>query len=200
MAALSNPGIRRKTYIFAAILAVLFVAVEGKWICIDGNVVVLSITGQAWADPIDVNDPNSGTPQGPVEPNFAAYYEPWEFHIKPNIVSYELPLDIGLLTNYDRVNEKLGLDRAKDLISQNGFVIIEHDIGSYDPTREDIAKPYEYLRDKGIPMFVTADTLLHLYHVQFDETLKEIEERQFYDDILIPVSYTHLTLPTSDLV
>ena len=185
MAALSNPGIRRKTYIFAAILAVLFVAVEGKWICIDGNVVVLSITGQAWADPIDVNDPNSGTPQGPVEPNFAAYYEPWEFHIKPNIVSYELPLDIGLLTNYDRVNEKLGLDRAKDLISQNGFVIIEHDIGSYDPTREDIAKPYEYLRDKGIPMFVTADTLLHLYHVQFDETLKEIEERQFYDDILI---------------
>jgi len=185
MAALSNPGIRRKTYIFAAVLTVLFVAVEGKRICIDGNVVILPITGQAWADPIDVNDPNSGTPQRPVEPNFAAYYEPWEFQIEPNIVSYELPLDISLLTNYDRVNEKLDLDRAKDLISQNGFVIIEHDIGSYDPTREDIAKPYEYLRDKGIPMFVTADTLLHLYHVQFDETLKEIEERQFYDDILI---------------
>ncbi|MBI1916662.1 MAG: DUF3160 domain-containing protein [Planctomycetes bacterium] len=32
-------------------------------------------------------------------------------------------------------------------------------------------------------MFITADTLLHLYHVQFDETLKDIEEREFYKDI-----------------
>jgi hypothetical protein len=31
---------------------------------------------------------------------------------------------------------------------------------------------------------VTADTLLHLYHVQFDETLKDIEEREFYKDIV----------------
>lgn len=123
--------------------------------------------------------------EGPVEPNFAAYYEPWELRIEPNTVSYELPLDIGMLTNYDRVNQKLNLDQAKDLICQNGFVVIEHDIGWYDPCREDIAKPYEYLRDEGIPMFVTADTVLHLYHVQFDETLKEIEERQFYDDILM---------------
>ena len=36
----------------------------------------------------------------------------------------------------------------------------------------------------GIPIFVTADTLLHLYHVQFDETLKDIEQRDFYDDIV----------------
>ncbi len=121
---------------------------------------------------------------GPIEPNFAAYYEPWEYAVEPNTISYELPLDPNMLINYDRVNQKLGLDQAKELIGQNGFVIIEHDIGSYDPTREDIAKPYEYLRDEGIPMFVTADTLLHLYHVQFDETLKEIEERQFYNDIL----------------
>ena len=121
---------------------------------------------------------------GPIEPNFAAYYEPWEYAVEPNTISYELPLDPNMLINYDRVNQKLGLDQAKELIGQNGFVIIEHDISSYDPTREDIAKPYEYLRDEGIPMFVTADTLLHLYHVQFDETLKEIEERQFYNDVL----------------
>ncbi|MCK4795690.1 MAG: DUF3160 domain-containing protein, partial [Desulfobacteraceae bacterium] len=34
-------------------------------------------------------------------------------------------------------------------------------------------------------LFVTSDTLLHLYHIQFDETLKDIEEREFYDDILM---------------
>ncbi|MFC1635076.1 DUF3160 domain-containing protein [Planctomycetota bacterium] len=181
----SNLRIERVAFILALILAILYFAAAGKLIHFDGHVIILPITSQVWANPMDVNDPNSGTPQGPAEPNFTAYCDPWELHIEPNIVSYELPLDMNLLTNYDRVNEKLDLDQAKDLIQQNGFVIIEHDIGSYDPTREDIAKPYEYLRDKGIPMFVTADTLLHLYHVQFDETLKELEEHQFYSDILM---------------
>lgn len=118
---------------------------------------------------------------GPVEPNFAVYYEPWELHIEPNTVSYELPLDLGVLTNYDHVNRYLDLDQVKDLISQNGFVIIEYDFG-WDS--EDIVSPYRYLRYDNITLFVTSDTLLHLYHVQFDETLKEVEEQHFYDDIL----------------
>lgn len=29
---------------------------------------------------------------------------------------------------------------------------------------------------------MTSDSLLHIYHIQFDETLREIEER-FYDDL-----------------
>jgi len=175
--------IKRMARISASILVMLLIIAGGKLIHIDGDVIRLPVAGRVWADPVDGNDPNADDLQGPVEPNFAAYYEPLELHIEPNIASYELPLDLGLVTNFEKVNEKLGLDGAKDLISRNGFVVIEHDIGSYDPTREDIAKPYEYLRDEGIPMFVTADTLLHLYHVQFDETLKEIEERQFYSDI-----------------
>jgi hypothetical protein len=118
---------------------------------------------------------------GPVEPNFAAYYEPYELHIEPNTISYELPLDLALLTNYDRVNNNLNLDQVKDLIAQNGFVVIEHEFYSQI---DDIVEPYAYLRDDNIPMFVTADTLLHLYHIQFGETLKEIEEQEFYNDIL----------------
>ena len=120
---------------------------------------------------------------GPVEPNFAAYYEPWEFTFEPNTISYELPLDTNILTNYDHVNQKLGLDQARELISQNGFVVIEHDFGFF-ADHDDIVSPYTYLREDNITLFVTSDTLLHLYHIQFDETLKEIEERQFYDDIL----------------
>jgi hypothetical protein len=121
---------------------------------------------------------------GPIEPNFAAYYEPWQLYIEPNTVSYELPLDLGVLTNYDHVNRNLGLDQVKNLISQNGFVIIEHDFGFFADD-DDIVSPYTYLREDNITLFVTSDTLLHLYHIQFDETLKEVEERQFYHDILI---------------
>ncbi|MBL7143990.1 MAG: DUF3160 domain-containing protein, partial [Phycisphaerae bacterium] len=69
------------------------------------------------------------------------------------------------------------------LLEQNGFAVIEHDFGWFDPNRDDIVKPYEYLRDRDVPLFITADTLLHLYHIQFDETLKEIEEREFIIDI-----------------
>ena len=147
--------------------------------------ITLHITGQAWANPMDVNDPGSNTQQGPVEPNFAAYYEPWEFALEPHTISYELPLDPNILTNYDRVNKRLDLDQVKHLIERNGFAVIEYDFGLFDPNRDDIVEPYEYLSDRNVPLFITADTLLHLYHVQFDETLKEVEERQFYNDILI---------------
>jgi hypothetical protein len=130
--------------------------------------------------------PTSATPgaepdrQGPAEPNFAGYYDPVILDIEPNVVSYKLPLDLGLLTNYDRVNQVFSLDTAKDVLRQNGFAVIEE-----DPGGDDIVSPYSYLFDLFIPIFVTTDTLLHVYHVQFDETLQEIEESEFYDDVLV---------------
>ncbi len=49
---------------------------------------------------------------------------------------------------------------------------------------EDVVAPCKQMVDQGIPLFITADTLLHLYHVQFDETLKNIEEQRFYPDVV----------------
>ena len=61
---------------------------------------------------------------------------------------------------------------------KNGFVVV--DGGAID----DITAPYKWLREQDLPIYVTADTPLHLFHIQFDETLKEIEEEVFYPDIL----------------
>ncbi|MBD3293594.1 MAG: DUF3160 domain-containing protein, partial [Armatimonadia bacterium] len=44
---------------------------------------------------------------------------------------------------------------------------------------EDITEVYDAADDSGVPAFVTVDTLLHLYHLQFDQTLKVIEETEF---------------------
>src|SRR4030042_1422455 len=33
------------------------------------------------------------------------------------------------------------------------------------------------------PLVVTSDSVLHLYHVLFDNALKEIEEEHFFDDL-----------------
>lgn len=113
----------------------------------------------------------------------AKYYSPYENPVQPNAPGYTLPLDLASVENYAAMDSRFGLAIVEPLLEQNGFAIIEHDFGWFDPNRDDIVKPYEYLRARGVPLFVTADTLLHLYHIQFDETLKEIEEREFCEDI-----------------
>ena len=183
MARESDLKIKWKACVLAAVLAMLFIAAAEKLMHKDGNLMVLPIAGRAWADPIDTNDPNSGIPQGPFEPNFAVYYEPYELGIQPNAPGYTLPLDLGIVSNYTEVEAMFGLEDAVTLIERNGFVVIEHDFGTFDPNRDDIVEPYEYLSDKNVPLFITADVLLHLYHVQFDETLKRIEQEEFYGDI-----------------
>ena len=119
----------------------------------------------------------------PNKPGLNKYYTPFDNPIEPNAPGYTLPLNLGTIVNYAALDSMFGLKNADPLLEQNGFAIIEHDFGWFDPNRDDIVKPYEYLRDKEVPLFVTADTLLHLYHIQFDETLKDIEEREFYADI-----------------
>ncbi|MDY6916648.1 MAG: DUF3160 domain-containing protein, partial [Chloroflexota bacterium] len=49
---------------------------------------------------------------------------------------------------------------------------------------DDIVEPYEMMKEREIPIFVTSDTLLHLYHIQFNEVLKRIEEEEFFNAVL----------------
>ena len=121
--------------------------------------------------------------QEPNKPGLSKYYLPFENTIEPNAPGYTLPLDLAAIKNYTNMDSMLKLKNVAPLLEQNGFAVIEHDFGWFDPNRDDIVKPYEYLREREVPLFVTADTLLHLYHIQFDETLKEIEEREFIIDI-----------------
>ncbi len=42
---------------------------------------------------------------------------------------------------------------------------------------------YRALKVADVPIFITSDSLLHLYHIQFDETLKRVESEEFYDEL-----------------
>jgi len=114
---------------------------------------------------------------------FGQYYLPYENSVEPNAPGYSLPLDLASISNYTEIDHIFNLEPIAPRLEQNGFAFVEHDFGLFDPNRDDIVKPYQYLIDQAVPLFVTADTLLHLYHVQFDETLKEIEQSEFYNDI-----------------
>ena len=116
---------------------------------------------------------------GPPKPSFGQYYEVYKMTVEPNAPGYSLPLSVRDIGNYEQVSSSLGLSDVEDLLEQNGFAVVEYAFGLYDPNRDTITGPYGYLKAKQVPFFVTADTILHLYHIQFDETLKDVEEREF---------------------
>ena len=110
---------------------------------------------------------------------FYSYYKPVPLDLKPGIASYPLPLTLTQVSNYDDVSGKLHIPPEGDeMLSKNGFVVLDY--GRVD----DIVEPYRDLKKRGVPIFITSDTLLHLYHIQFDETLKEIEEKEFSHDLI----------------
>ena len=114
---------------------------------------------------------------------FGQYYEPYELKIEPNAPGYTLPLDLNDIVNLNYVSSIISLDSERNLIRQNGFSILETILPLSYPRSDDIVVPYKYLPVSGIPLFMTTDTFLHLYHLQFDETLKGIEEREFIPDM-----------------
>jgi hypothetical protein len=121
---------------------------------------------------------------------FGQFYEPVDVDVKPSIPAYTLPLTPKKVANWADATKKLGLGAAAQAkLKANGFVVIPlpalRDKNRRPVPKDDITKPYEGLKIAGVPIFVTTDTLLHLYHVQFDETLKDIEEREFYGDISV---------------
>jgi hypothetical protein len=92
---------------------------------------------------------------------------------------YSLPLDLDKITNLSSVRDKyLNKEEQRELLRKNGFVVVKK--GETD----EITTFYKKLLKENIPIYVTADTPLHLFHILFDETLKETEEENFYPDII----------------
>ena len=114
------------------------------------------------------------------ETKFTDYYYLAPIDITLQTSQYNLPLKTKQIYNYKNFSAKIILNDSVNLLQQNGFVIIKN---PFNKQEEDIVQPYKTLKDEEIPIFITSDSLLHLYHIQFDETLRQIEEREFYDDI-----------------
>jgi len=101
---------------------------------------------------------------------------------RPAAPAYKLPVDLAKLTNSDFVGKMVELREqsaagaARKLLAGNGFAAIA------TRGQDDVGRFYKGLKTRGLPIFVTSDSLLHLYHIQFDETLRDIEEREFFDD------------------
>ncbi|MBN2110805.1 MAG: DUF3160 domain-containing protein [Methanosarcinaceae archaeon] len=121
-----------------------------------------------------------GKPEG-EEMFFGQYYHLEPLNIRVQAAQYELPLKTQEIANYDDFVSTIPLnENAVQKLQKNGFVVIDD---PFDPQEEIITDMYETLEDEEIPIFISSDSLLHLYHIQFDETLKRIEEKEFYNTI-----------------
>jgi hypothetical protein len=121
----------------------------------------------------------------------ASAYIPTPVSFTPSSPTYSLPLDLTQIANSDQIQNEFNLNSSQEaLIEANGFVVI--------PWRgDDIVEPYKTLKNRDVPIFVTTDTLLHLYHIQFNEILTRIEEEEFYSQ-LIDMSLAMLERAESD--
>jgi len=116
--------------------------------------------------------------------SFSKYYSKENLQFEANVSSYSLPLEASKIANYDNFTQKIPLtNESRDLLYKNGFVVIENGVTKNQFKAKLVNETYRSLKVADVPIFITTDSLLHLYHIQFDETLKRVEEEEFYDEL-----------------
>ncbi|MBN1355251.1 DUF3160 domain-containing protein [bacterium] len=127
--------------------------------------------------------------------SFASHHPEDSVPVSGSIPAYPLPLDPELIGNWefifkDRARE---LAPAENLVRNQGF-------GAVATRRfDEFADAYKNLKEREIPIFVSSDTFLHLVHIQFDETLRNIEETHFYEDLLTMLAAMESNLKQRDV-
>ena len=151
-------------------------------ILIGGILIYQCLLKEEQVEPVDLTvEPVDLTGISTEKISLANYYSLASLDISLETSQYNLPLKTSQVSNFKDFSKKIPLsNNAQNLLEKNGFVVIEN---LFNPKEENITNPYKILKDREIPIFITTDSLLHLYHIQFDETLRQIEEREFYDKI-----------------
>ena len=116
-------------------------------------------------------------PQGIYPAPFATYQEasvslPQAFQGG----DYALPVDLSKVQGLDHV--KLS-DAQSAMLARNGFVVTPPVPGQY----REFYQIYEGLRYSTVPVFITTDSVYHIYHLIFDKMLRDLETDYFITDI-----------------
>lgn len=101
-----------------------------------------------------------------------------EITVQINAPQYGLPVNLNEVDGYNELKSWLQITPEQEqFLSQNGFVVLR--VNRF----EVLAEFYEVALSTGMPILITTDAVLHVYHVLFDETLKRIEMNKFIDTL-----------------
>jgi hypothetical protein len=113
---------------------------------------------------------------GEVYPVKFANYEPQSVSLPAAFSGgYTLPLD---LTQVGNLGDYPLTETQKSALSTNGFVVAPP---VSDPNRlyTEFYQGYESMRYETSPIFVTTDSIYHVYHLVFDKMLRDLERNSF---------------------
>lgn len=100
--------------------------------------------------------------------------------IKVNLPSayagdYTLPLDLNA---YGNLSDFTLTDTQKQALTENGFVVTPPTSDTNKMFME-FYQAYESIRYEQTPLFVTTDSIFHVYHLIFDKMLRDLERQKF---------------------
>lgn len=131
-------------------------------------------TQTAAPEALPTTNPNAPTPPANIHaPAFAAF-KPVAVNLpaKFNGGDYTLPVDLAGV----QFPEDVRFSQAQSqLLSQNGFVVLPPVPGEY----REFYQLYERGRYGMQPVFVTTDSIYHVYHLLFDKMLRDLERDSF---------------------
>ena len=120
--------------------------------------------------------PAGPTPTPPANvrgPGFAAYPK-IEVALPTAYKGDPLAVDLATLGNYSRFTFSAA---QSAMLAENGFVVVPAEWLEF-------FQLYESVRYEEIPVFVTTDSVYHVYHLLFDKMLRDLEREHFHRDIL----------------
>lgn len=161
-------------------------------------------------------------------------FNKYEAEKNPKIPEYSLPLQTSDIVNLQDIKSIITISKsANNLLSKNGFVVAPNTVfknmklGSseemdmstrfedyYDYLHYKISDFAQYGSDqdakpimtKHLPIFISADSILHYFHLTFDTTLIKLETNVFYDKLwdiskgLLDKSMTEYNTATNPII
>lgn len=125
--------------------------------------------------PAGPTQPTATPPANAYAPAFASYHKA-SIRLPASFTGYALPLDLSEVENMGAFEFSAA---QKELLRQNGFVVAAPIPGEY----REFYQIYENWRYTEQPVFVTTDSVLHVYHLLFDKLLRDLETKRFLADL-----------------
>jgi hypothetical protein len=130
-----------------------------------------------------------------------------DLNLKPtqatlNDLLASLSLNLSQVEYFEQLARALSLsEEARNALSKNGFVVIPG-----LPPEKTMEDAYCDVFIRDLPVFITTDSILHLYHLVFDNLLKDVEKehmipmvRQMTNSLLQKSLETYLSASTDQL-
>jgi len=113
---------------------------------------------------------------------FADLYRPVAAEVAASLPPTRFPLDPAGIVNWPDAKRLRLPEAARRAVLERGFAVIPWNRTEANAATE-IPAAYESLKELGVPSLVTPDALLHLYQLQFGESLARLEEGAFTGDL-----------------